>query len=93
MNVDETIVCPYCGHNNGETNRITNNNSVFECVKCSKKFNYSQNTMYFTEQDCELNNEKHDWYDFKTETEVKDGKMIKKTVFTKCSKCLKIKNK
>jgi len=56
------IICPYCsGANHTSINFLFSKKRIYFCIKCKNKFYYKPIISFFTERDCELNNEKHDF--------------------------------
>lgn len=78
----DQLICPYCGYEFTESWELGEDGEV-DC-DCGKRFSFYSETRvnYWSDRDCSLNKEEHDW---KFEREVSEGNM------EKCSRCDQIR--
>jgi len=59
----DSIICPYCKWEGGDMWEHSEQEDIFECPDCGKKFNWRRDTSveYITTCNCEDNNETHDY--------------------------------
>lgn len=59
--VEPEMTCPYCEFEHSDSWELREEEGVFKCENCNKKFLYSRVviTNYHTHADCELNSQRH----------------------------------